>query len=261
MTRQSVSAQAPKPHSHPRISGHSTRQKTGQDWEKLDEELFLLSYVIGAPIVVWLSYWLPGSEFILRWVTTLGAALWLVVAVTRVLCARLKSGCLKSGRENGHEVARGLDELGASGYRVAHHVVAGHYSVEHVLVGPAGVFVIDGRGVGSISDQHARRNARFIGQIAASVTGKPVDVLSIELSTTALAEATTQPGDELVLNLATLPTALRERPVVLTADEIERLCDCFEQLAVGQPVAATRPTESFETDSVKVYPFRAAMTH
>jgi nuclease-like protein len=50
---------------------------------------------------------------------------------------------LKLGRDGEKAVGQFLESLGQKGYRVFHDVVGDHFNVDHVLIGPAGIFTIE----------------------------------------------------------------------------------------------------------------------
>ena len=64
-------------------------------------------------------------------------------AVYRFLNLRKRMRSLRLGLEGEKVVGRHLEALRANGYRVFHDIPAKGFNVDHVLVGPAGVFAIE----------------------------------------------------------------------------------------------------------------------
>src|ERR1700677_3526682 len=59
----------------------------------------------------------------------------------RRILAELRSA--KLGRDGERIVAEFLDPLRKCGYEILHDVVGGNFNVDHVVIGPTGVFVIE----------------------------------------------------------------------------------------------------------------------
>lgn len=107
---------------------------------------------------------------------------------------------LRQGIEGEKAVGQFLERLRSQGYQVFHDVMGEGFNVDHVLIGPAGVFTIetktwskpargdarivyDGAGVSAAGRKpdrdpllQARSQARWLGQLLAESTGKPLAV-------------------------------------------------------------------------------------
>ena len=68
-----------------------------------------------------------------------------VTSVVAIAFGRLfrKFRALNRGERGERKVAEVLDDLRSSGYRTIHDIPAKGYNIDHVLVGPAGVFAIE----------------------------------------------------------------------------------------------------------------------
>lgn len=76
-------------------------------------------------------------------VFTIAALIITPYAIWRLLKARKKLQALKQGRDGEKAVGQYLDRLREKGYHVLHDIVGNNFNVDHVLVGPAGVFTIE----------------------------------------------------------------------------------------------------------------------
>ena len=74
---------------------------------------------------------------------TTGAIATVVFAVYRVYNALPRLHALELGRDGEKAVGQFLESLRERGYRVFHDVVGGNFNLDHVLIGPAGVFTIE----------------------------------------------------------------------------------------------------------------------
>ena len=169
------------------------RRRAGQSIRDEKERLFenrLLPYVFG-PSFLWLIF---AVEALHSWTgEPLQPRLWLCVAIAatgvawigfRRLFPEFRN--LNRGERGELRVAEILDDLRSFGYRVFHDLPGEGYNVDHVVVGPAGVFAIEtkfrsGRGeiefrndeglfVGGRKEENdpllqARRNAKDVNQI------------------------------------------------------------------------------------------------
>ena len=67
----------------------------------------------------------------------------LVFAAYRIYNALPRLHALKLGRDGEKAVGQFLESLRERGYRVFHDVVGGNFNLDHVLIGPAGVFTVE----------------------------------------------------------------------------------------------------------------------
>lgn len=121
--------------------------------QSLDEELEDVRYdQMLSPILValittimagmeWVKYFLkmPPSP----WVFSIAALLMIGYAVFKVLRTRKRVQQLKLGRDGERAVAQYLEWFRTSGHFVFHDVPSGDANVDHVLIGPQGVFTIE----------------------------------------------------------------------------------------------------------------------
>jgi hypothetical protein len=150
---------------------------------------------------------------------------------------------LKLGRDGELIVAEFLEPLSKSGYSVLHDVVGGNFNVDHVLIGPTGVFVIetktrsksggaeetvqfDGTNIfihGKAADPNpliqAKANARWIRELLKTSTSKDFPVFPVVLFPGWYVEQKVKQNDALVLNPKNLESFLKNRSVVLPASD------------------------------------------
>jgi Nuclease-related domain len=90
----------------------------------------------------------------------------IVTGVAAIAFGRLfrKFRHLNRGERGETKVAEVLDELRSSGYRPVHDLVGTGYNIDHVIVGPAGVFVIETKFRGGYGEVEFRNgDGLFIG--------------------------------------------------------------------------------------------------
>jgi hypothetical protein len=89
----------------------------------------------------WLRYYRPQAPSPV--IFTTGAIAAIVFAAYRVYNALPRLHALKLGRDGEKAVGQFLESLRERGYRVFHDVVGGNFNLDHVLIGPAGVFTVE----------------------------------------------------------------------------------------------------------------------
>lgn len=77
------------------------------------------------------------------WTLTILAAVATAIAVWRFFVLRPKMRNLKLGLQGEIVVGQYLDRLHADGYQVFHDVQGQNFNLDHVLIGPAGVFTVE----------------------------------------------------------------------------------------------------------------------
>lgn len=74
---------------------------------------------------------------------SIAAALAVAYAVWRIIPARRKLRQLRLARDGERSVGEMLEELRGKGYRVLHDIVGDDFNIDHLLIGPKGVFTIE----------------------------------------------------------------------------------------------------------------------
>lgn len=112
------------------------------------------AFFVAASVQEWLRYYKntpPSPKFI----TGLACVVCVVVAV-KVLETMKELRCLQLGLSGEKAVAEKLDELRAHGYHVIHDIPGDSFNVDHVVVGPTGVFVVETKTRSKVEGPDAR---------------------------------------------------------------------------------------------------------
>ena len=151
---------------------------------------------------------------------------------------------MRLGRDGERIVAEFLDPLRKSGYEILHDVVGGNFNVDHVLIGPPGIFVIETKTRSKSGGQEetvqfdgtdifiheraadpnpliqAKANARWIRELLKSSTSKDFPVVPVVLFPGWYVEQKTKQNDALVLNPKNLETFIKNRTSVLQPSDV-----------------------------------------
>lgn len=71
------------------------------------------------------------------------AILIIIFATVKLLSLRKTLKHLRLGKEGEMAVGQYLDKLRAEGYQVLHDIVGDKFNIDHVIIGPAGIFAIE----------------------------------------------------------------------------------------------------------------------
>jgi hypothetical protein len=121
-------------------------QYLGEEIRRLQTE-DISSYIMVGMIFVFLAVFEWIRDF-LKW----PPQPWLFTAMAVVICCfaaikiariRHRVRILRQGEEGEKAVGQYLEALREKGYKVLHDIVAGKFNLDHVLIGPSGVYVIE----------------------------------------------------------------------------------------------------------------------
>jgi len=125
-----------------RTPGQSLRE----EWDRLINDN--LPFLVVAPIMlwfVWFAHWVQAANKV-----RLSPDFWLALAIivtgtAAIAYLRLipKARRLVRGERGELRVAEVLDDLRPFGYRAFHDLVRDGFNIDHVVVGPAGVFAVE----------------------------------------------------------------------------------------------------------------------
>ena len=77
------------------------------------------------------------------WVITLALAPFMVASVVFIWRAVRKAKRIKLGRDGERAVGQFLERFRADGFQIYHDVVTGDANIDHVLIGPRGIFTVE----------------------------------------------------------------------------------------------------------------------
>jgi hypothetical protein len=128
---------------------HKPLRQAGQSAEerRMDIIFDALGIYMGAGVAFiyalleWCRYW--RNDQFHPWVWTgvaLIAALW---AARKIRAALKEARQYREGRDGERIVAERLEELRSEGFHPLHDIAGGDFNIDHVLVGPSGVFAIE----------------------------------------------------------------------------------------------------------------------
>ena len=124
------------------VPGQSLDETINRLWD--DRGLAYFTYAMGffgIAIWEWLRWFRPSVTA--PWLTTAIAMLVVAYSVRGLLRIRRQTDQLKLGRDGERAVAEVLDGLKASGCVVFHDIVGNGFNVDHVVLGPGGIFAIE----------------------------------------------------------------------------------------------------------------------
>jgi len=125
-----------------RLPGQSLEEERRKLFEdKLETPLLLaMIFLVLTALEWWRYFWKqPPSPYIF----TVAAVMLVVFAAWRVWKTRPQVHALKQGIEGEKAVGQYLERLRENGYHVFHDLIGSGFNVDHVLIGPAGVFTIE----------------------------------------------------------------------------------------------------------------------
>lgn len=191
-----------KPLRHPGQSLEDERRSLFED--KLEPFILLGVVFFAMAGMEWMRYVTDDKPHPILF--TLAAIVAIAMAVWRFFQVRPKLRALRQGVEGEKAVGQYLERLRAKGYDVFHDIVAPGFNVDHVLIGPAGVFTVETktwskplRGEARISFDgerlflaggrppdrdpiiQARAQAAWLKNLLVESTGRKFDVLPVVL--------------------------------------------------------------------------------
>jgi nuclease-like protein len=219
----------------------------------------LLSLIAIWEWIRWLSP-MPGPELLTA--IALAAIGWASVKVRR---ARTTVQRLKLGLDSEREVADALEQLRDRGFRAFHDIPGPDFTVDHLLVGPQGLFLVEtrtrakpARGVGRIrydgeslilaghrgdrdAIQQAMTQARWVADLVSDSSGRNVFVRPVMLFPGWLVERIAKKTSVWVLNPRTLPLLVEREPTRLGPEDIQLIVSHVSQyLASGEKEPSRR---------------------
>jgi len=211
-------------------------------------------------VVVWLYDLLRAYREVppMPWVSGTLAFAGIVYATWRVRRTMPVLRRLRLARDGERSVGQGLEHLRAAGYSVYHDIVGDDFNVDHILIGPAGIFTIETKtrskppseratisvdgdailveGRVPLRDPvpQARAQAAWIADVLKKSTSQDFPVSSVVVFPGWWIEIKSRPKRLWVLNEKALPGFLAKEPARLSAEQISMACFHLEAFIRGR---------------------------
>jgi hypothetical protein len=250
--KQKLEAVTPFAELKRRPAGESNRLRTEELNEKIDSWLMM---IVIYPIVLALYLTLAKPSLAVVIVFFLFSAVSCAIAYRRLRPLIRARACYQLGFQGERYVAEELNQLMADGFHVFHDVPFESYNMDHVLIGPTGVFVVETKtkrkpllggekqyrvifdgeklqfpnGWDTDALDQIRRNQKKLSQWLSSATGDRVIAKGIVTIPGWWVERVAQSNTHVVSpkEIRSLVTTLSER--ALTSAEIQRASHQLEQ--------------------------------
>ena len=99
------------------------------------------TFMVGMAFMEWSRYWNQSPP--MPWLVTAMATAVCAYAGWKVWRAKKKVRQLKQGRDGERAVGQFLERFRVDGFQIFHDVVTGDANIDHVLIGPRGIFTIE----------------------------------------------------------------------------------------------------------------------
>jgi hypothetical protein len=109
--------------------------------ENIDPYVFIICLVIVFSAAEWFRYFrnFPPQP----WITSIIAIILVFVSTARIFSLKKKIKNLELGRDGEKILGESLDNLRGKGCQVFHDVIGESFNLDHVLIAPQGIFVIE----------------------------------------------------------------------------------------------------------------------
>ncbi|KKP83923.1 MAG: NERD domain protein [Candidatus Moranbacteria bacterium GW2011_GWF2_35_54] len=186
--------------------------------------------------------------------------IWTVIAVvasvyfmTKIIKLWTRFKNIKLGREGEKIVGQSLEKLREMGYEVFHDTVVGEiFNIDHVIIGPAGVFtietktrskldgvqkikrngnymIIDGLGIDRKTIFQSKLQAHWLEDFISSSIGLKIAVKPVVIFPDWFVEPQPRGADVWILNQKALPSFLKNEGVVIDEDKINLISAQIEK--------------------------------
>lgn len=234
-----------------RQPGQSLLEERARIWaDKVETWLLMAAFAVVMAGWEWFSYFRPRQP--MPWLMTAIAIAAIAFAAWRVMRWRPRLKAIRLGIEGERVVGQYLDGLRAAGYRVFHDVVTEGFNLDHVLVGPAGVFTVEtktrskavrGNDRVTYDGEHlhvagfkpdrdpivqAKAQARWLSTLIADSTERKVFVRPVVVFPGWYVDSSAgSQRDVWVMEPKGLPAFLQHEPARLSKDDIALVAKCI----------------------------------
>ena len=141
MHRKKATKRSPLKMKPLRMPGQSLQEEIDRRYDKAVESIVLMVFASVMALLEW-SRWYFKSPPMPKFYTFL-AVLACLYGIRKIILTRRDFKALKQGRDGERLVGQYLERLRESGYRVLHDIVGNGFNIDHVLIGPTGVYTIE----------------------------------------------------------------------------------------------------------------------
>jgi hypothetical protein len=124
-----------------RLPGQSLQEEIDRRFERTLQPIILMVFASVMALLEW-SRWFFKSPPLPKFYTLL-AVLACFYGIRKVLQTRQDFKLLKQARDGERFIGQCLERLRESGYRVLHDIVGNGFNIDHVLIGPTGVYTVE----------------------------------------------------------------------------------------------------------------------
>lgn len=125
-----------------RVAGQSVDERLRDlALSRLFVPILLASFLVALALIEWARVYFPSAPR--PWLMTSFAVLGVAYAVFKIWTNVPELRKLKQGRDGERAVAEVLDRLRESGYKVFHDVLGDGFNIDHVVIGPTGVYTVE----------------------------------------------------------------------------------------------------------------------
>lgn len=200
-------------------------------------ELAIVVMAVAGLLVGWMLLGVPSGMLILFELGAIAALLFVGPAVDRDI------GRWRRGAEGEEVVGRILEQLSADGWHVLHDVTFGRGNIDHIVVGPGGVFTVETKSYrGRISldgiDPKMLTQAYAEKKTLEEKTGVAAQPLLVFSRAFVIGSVPAQRRGVTILPARMLPGFFSRQRPTLSPDEAQAI---FQQLALAVGQAATPP--------------------
>ncbi|HNQ24513.1 MAG TPA: nuclease-related domain-containing protein [Phycisphaerae bacterium] len=208
-------------------------------------------FLVYITLYQWYAWWLqkPIHPGVMTGLTVIA----LIIAAVRFPAAYRRARNLRLGHRGEVAVGQCLEHLRTKGYKVYHDIGEKGYNIDHVLIGPAGVVVIETKTISkpargdarvTYDGQHvtvdghtpdrdpvaqAQAGASRMAEVLTEALGRRPPVRPVVLYPGWFVDPQPRGADVWVLNPKALPSFLDQEPRVLSVDDIRRLSSELER--------------------------------
>ena len=139
--RKKVTKRSPVKVKRLRLPGQSLHEEIDGRVEKTSEYVVLMALAIVVAMLDWLRLFFksPPNPIISSSLAILVSA----YAIWKMLRTRRDVKLLKQARDGERAIGQCLERLREGGYRVLHDIVGYGFNIDHVLIGPTGVYTVE----------------------------------------------------------------------------------------------------------------------